>query len=785
MGYSSVVSQNIKNFVQGVSQQPPILRFPEQLEEQINGFSTEVDGLQKRVPSVHLNTLTGLGLGKGSKPLVHFINRDKTEKYMVVFANNTVNIFDLLGNSKTVTVQEDASYLTTSTPRDTLRIMTVADYTFVLNNSVTTAVSSALSPNYFDSQGSMLYVKQGQYGRTFKVWLDGKQVCSHTTPDGSQASQTSQIDTTYIADQINSQLNTNGVATDHQDNWIRIKSNGLIQTADGFNNQALIHFKKSIQRFNLLPVTAPDNYCVKVNGDPSGDSAGSYYVKFDATNSVWVECPCPNIHIALDASTMPHIIVRNADGTFTFKRATWDERKVGDDDSNPYPSFVGHTLSSIFFFRNRLGVSSNENVILSESASYFNMWMTTANDVLDTDCIDVSVTSTKANLINYMAIFSEDLYAFSNDTQFIMRADSVLSPKSSSFAEITQFNSSPDCQPQVAGKNMYFPSERGDFASIKEYYTVQDISQMKNAQNITAHIPNYIPSGVYEIIPSTSENILFCLTNGDTDTLYIYKYLFSDESRVQSSWSKWIFDGEIYGGGFIGACLYLLLQRGSQVTLEVLDFSVDIRDFEATEKYRVYLDQKKVLTGGVFDNVYQTTKFNLRNTYGYTDNTALNHICVITDKGRYIPELSVDSSGCITLEGDYSGKNLIVGEKYTFEIQFTTFYIKQNNNGNISSESNGRTQVKYLHIQYDHSGYFEVLVSFKDGRSYSYQMTSKMIGDQTAILGALVDDTGIFKCPVHAKNDSVTIKLQSDMPLPVAIIGLTWDCTYITKTKGV
>ncbi len=44
---------------------------------------------------------------------------------------------------------------------------------------------------------------------------------------------------------------------------------------------------------------------------------------------------------------------------------------MGDDDSNPYPSFIGHTLSSIFFFRNRLGLSSNENVILSESAEYF------------------------------------------------------------------------------------------------------------------------------------------------------------------------------------------------------------------------------------------------------------------------------------------------------------------------------------------------------------------------------------------------------------------------------
>ena len=112
------------------------------------------------------------------------------------------------------------------------------------------------------------------------------------------------------------------------------------------------------------------------------------------------------------------------------------------------------------------------------------------------------------------------MYAFSNDTQFIIRSDSTLTPKSASPTEITQFNSSPDCQPKVAGKNLYFPSEHGDFTTIREYYTVQDISQMKNAQDITAHVPNYIEAGVYDIVTSTAENVLFCLTNNATDSIY-------------------------------------------------------------------------------------------------------------------------------------------------------------------------------------------------------------------------------------------------------------------------
>lgn len=777
-------SQSIKNFVQGVSQQPPLLRYPEQLEEQLNGFSTEVSGLQKRVPSVHLKTLTGLNLTKGSRPLVHFIDRDRQRRYMVVFTNNTVKIYDMQGNEKTVHI-EDADYLKTATPRDNLRVMTVADYTFVLNNTKVVKLTDEKSPDYFSSQGSMVYVKQGQYGRTYQIWIDGASKCTHTTPNGDAADQTKQIDTNYIADRINEQLNNNGVSTEHHDNWIRIWGNGLVQTADGFNHQALINFKKSIQRFSLLPATAPDNYCVMVKGDPNGDSAGSYYVKYNKDSNVWEECVKPNIQIKFDATTMPHAIIHNADDTFTFKALNWTERKVGDEDSNPNPSFVGHTLTSIFFYRNRLGVSSSENIIMSESGEYFNWWMTTANDLLDTDGIDVPITSTKANLINYMVVFSEDLYAFSNDTQFIIRSDTTLTPKSASPTEITQFNSSPDCQPKVAGKNLYFPSEHGDYTTIREYYTVQDISQMKNAQDITSHVPNYVESGVYDIITSTAENVLFCLTSKATDTIYLYKYLFSNEERIQSSWSKWTVDGEIYGAGFIGSTLYMLIRRGSQVSMESMDFSINIKEFDDAEVYRVYLDQKRIMNNGVYDSTYERTKFNLRELYSYTDNTPLTNVCVVTPQGVFHEHMEVDKDGCVYLDGNYAGQNLIVGEPYEFKAVFTTFYLKKNDNGNISSYSDGRTQLKNLHINYDHTGYMKVNVDYVGGKSYGYAMTSMILGTSSSSLGKMMSETGQFDVPIHKKNDSVTISVVSDKPVPLSIIGLNWDCLYTTKTKGV
>lgn len=773
---AALYSQTIKNLVQGVSQQPSFIRYPEQLEEQVNGFSTEVDGLQKRPPTVFLKKLAALQKGNASNMLVHFVNRDTTEKYMMVFTNNQVYVYDLDGNQHAVAITSGtSSYLATNNPRKDLQVITIADHTFVLNRTKTVKMSSTKSPDN-SGQGTIVVVKNGQYGNTYTI--NGK---GYTTPDGSQSSHVTSIRPERIAASLASAVG-GGAFASH--NYVFLPSKRGATVGDGYGGSAMVAIYDTAQKYTDLPYYAPNGFTVKVKGDPNGGSEGSYYVKYNGDKSVWEECVAPNLPIKIDPHTMPHKLVRNADGTFTFDVIEWDERKVGDDDSNPLPSFVDNTLTNIFFYRNRLGLSSKENIILSESGSYYNWWMTTANDILDTDCIDVPVTSTKVNLINYMVVYMEDLYAFSDDTQFIIRSDATLTPKTASPVEITQFNSSPDCQPVVTGKNLYFATERGTFASIKEYYTLQDVSAMKNAQDISSHVPNYVPQGVYQIVPSTTENILLVLSDGDKKALYVYKYLFSDTTRVQASWSKWVFDGDVIGCGFIGSKLYMLLQRGNHYTLEAMDFSTNIKDND-TEPYRVLLDQKKALTNGVYDDLMEVTTFNLRNTYGYSDDTAWANgvVDVVDSEGVYYPQLKV-TNGKITLDGKFDDMSIIVGSPYLFHIMFSTFYIKQQNTSGTTARAEGRTQLKYINLQYDHSGYFNAKVHQKSGMDFSYAMTSYMLG-VSAKLGEPRDDTGIFRFPVHAKNDEVEISIDSDYPLPLSLIGLTWECMYTTKTRRV
>ncbi|WP_458259914.1 phage nozzle protein, partial [Staphylococcus hominis] len=81
------MSQSIKNLKGGISQQPDILRYPDQGSRQVNGWSSETEGLQKRPPLVFLNTLGDNG-ALGQAPHIHLNNRDEQEQYYAEFTGS-------------------------------------------------------------------------------------------------------------------------------------------------------------------------------------------------------------------------------------------------------------------------------------------------------------------------------------------------------------------------------------------------------------------------------------------------------------------------------------------------------------------------------------------------------------------------------------------------------------------------------------------------------------------------------------------------------------------------
>ena len=92
---------------------------------------------------------------------------------------------------------------------------------------------------------------------------------------------------------------------------------------------------------------------------------------------------------------MPLVIQRTATTTFTVRPFDYRNRDVGDDTTNPMPSFVGGRINKVLFFRNRLALLSGENVVLCRPGTLGipDFFVESALTVGTADPIDISAAS--------------------------------------------------------------------------------------------------------------------------------------------------------------------------------------------------------------------------------------------------------------------------------------------------------------------------------------------------------------------------------------------------------
>ena len=172
-----LLNTSIPNLAQGVSQQPDNLRYPGQCDEQINAWSTVVEGLVKRPNSRFLYD-TGLGADISTNLFSHYVDRDDDNQYLITYdSTNKLKAFDLtavsIGAATLSIYVEDAAaslYLTGATnPVKDLRALTIADSTFLVNKKKTVAKNSTLKTKDLEKD-ALIFVKLGDYEKTYDVF---------------------------------------------------------------------------------------------------------------------------------------------------------------------------------------------------------------------------------------------------------------------------------------------------------------------------------------------------------------------------------------------------------------------------------------------------------------------------------------------------------------------------------------------------------------------------------------------------------------------------------------
>ena len=463
---------------------------------------------------------------------------------------------------------------------------------------------------------------------------------------------------------------------------------------------------EDVQSFSDLPKHGTLNVAYRIVGYPQ-DTGDEYWVKFDMPNNFnistntfiavkgegqWRETLAYGEAFSINPTTMPWVLVRLSNGSFaftpldgvsrswggvTYQPPKWTDRVCGDLETNKTPSFLNPSgvstkkINDIFFYKNRLGLLSEENIIFSESGEYFNFFKTTMTQNLDADPIDIASSSVNVSNLNYAIPFFDRLLLFAENSQFSIIGAENLTAKTASIQLTTNFSAIPEVSPVATGKNVYFPYYKDSYSGIKEYFLNPENGYM-DANEITLNIPKYIEGKIAKLTASDTENTIAVLTKktfGDASVnniLYIYKYLNIGSEKVQGAWSKFLFSpsDRILNIFFKKEILYILTERKEDsysLYLEKIDFQAF--QSKAYLPYMPRLDRMVTIWPDSTYNLSGTT-----NNHDYATNTT-----TITLPLNYSAQLPAIVAGA-SPEVDSSVKLLGNGESYLHASTSGAFY---------------------------------------------------------------------------------------------------------------
>lgn len=742
-----LVTQGIDSLINGVSQQPANMRLPSQCEVQTNCHTTIAAGLEKRPPSNHLAEIISGTLGTA---FLGTINRDVDDRYDVVITNGGLQVFDAeTGEEQTVSAPQGMSYLDTLHADTNIAMVTVADWTFIVNKGKK-VTRTAMSAGDGIGGGGPLNIDAANY-----VVMNPNDTIADDLP----------YPYTFLTTTI-----------------------GVVQAFENLPGGAS----------PAIPGLPSVGDLWHIAGNESNSFSGYWVVRAGA---YWEETCSPVTGMyALNALTMPHALVHNSDGTFTFAPIWWKPSKIGDFSSQPPPSFVNKEIADIFFIRNRLGFLSGENVILSCAGDFNNFWRNTATELLDSDVIDVSVTHTEVSNLNFAVPYVKDLILTSDQTQFVLTGDPTLTPSTASITPTTGYPVSEQVRPVLAGDSVYMVCDNGAYSQVREYY-VAPYQQTNTADDITAHVPRYLPAGLTKLAASTNYEMLFALTPNQPNVLWVYKYFWKNEQEMQQCWGKWVFDSDthILNMQVLDNYLHMVVKRNSGVFIEKINLQSGAIPEDGATGFQIYLDRQAAMRG-TYDSPSNTTQFilpyavisaehaNVRLVTSGQFSTAQG---ALIDPATYA--ISTDGTTgylLVTVPGDYSGHNVYCGMTYTMDYQFSEQFVrKQYTHEAITT---GSLLLRTISLFYTNTAYLQTSVdAYGNGNpdietiipSELSTFTGKTLGESQLLVGSPTFSSGIYQFQIYGRSTDALISIQNDSHLGCNIGSAEWEGFYTNRAR--
>ena len=578
----------------------------------------------------------------------------------------------------------------------------------------------------------------------------------------------------------------------------RIIGNGLYLWSNStFNVEALESdlfniVTDEINDVTELPTSCRDGFIVKVSNSAAVQD-DDYYLKFIGDNSKdgtghWIECTKPEIQYKLDPTSMPYVLTRVSTSSFTVGQwktgstSNWQERGVGDDFTNPAPSFVGKKISKLLYHRDRLVALSDANIIMSQPGDLGNFWNNTALTFSGDDRIDISCSSPSGgvnSLVDGIEI-NTGLVLFSENAQYLFSTDSdKLDPQTAQVYPLSVFNYNTSIHPISLGTSLGFVDNAGKYSRFFEMLNVRRETEPEVVEQ--SKVVSRLLNKNLDIFTNSRENAYILMGKITTNEIFGFRYYNVSGKRLQGAWFKWKFQKNIFHFVIIQDDLYIIFDDRTLVKISLKEKTNSPTSDSYDDTFNIHLDRSTTVASSALSYSSSTdlTSFTLPSYLNEAVDVAAIVLGNNDNRGRYqvVSSTSGNGGNTVTLNGDWTANDIHVGEQYEMKVEFPTIYATSTKNKQVTADTTSSLIVQRIRFNFGDVGQFITkLVRIGKPDFIDTHESSILDAYQANRLPYVGDSSRTI--PVYERNENVNVTLTSTHPSPATLQSMSWEGDY-------
>lgn len=777
---------SFKSLLGGVSQQIPRERLPGQLSVQENMLTDPVTGIRRR-PGLQVRGSVSDFFGTGNNVISQYVEIGSTGYN--IYINSTTGEVVATNQNHVVVDRKQNDYLIAS-DASKIRETTSSGYGWILNTEKVVGLGAVDSSKLNPIHDGYFYIRTGAFMKEYTIDVVKGATSWHftyTTPQGTDPTQVSQSTPEGIATALVALMTANS---------------GFMAVYNVYRDGAYVYITKRIKAPSDTDSTVITSTSGQLYVQPSGnhnipqesdlpaklnDAADGMvmsvglsvksrtYYKWVKAEASWQECG--DYDSASTLTNMPLRYTVSSLGILTLENSVFEGRVAGDDLNNPYPHFVDQVITGISSFQGRLVLLSGAYIALSASNFPLRFMRSTVTSVRDDDPIETGSGSATAASFEYAIQFNKDLILIANTHQAVLPTqNTAITPSNAVVVLTAKQNIDTRSTPQVVGRTLMYGSPVSeDFFGVGELNPSMFTNSQYSPQNLTDHIPRYMPGRCRQIVSSNTANMALFTSTVDHKGVLVHEYLWNGEERPLMAWHHWSFPVEICSMHFSREIIVVALKVGND--LQVCTIDPRVSAFLASGVSRPFLDAYSYVT--VTNNQFTIPTY-LR------DLTKVDDIRLAQSEGDLAGEpigiKSIDTDTWVaTTVRSFPNGNAAVGWKFTSAFAPTPPMMRDRNDVVISTS---HTTILKYDITVQKSGEFYVTVStptetLNEGETSGLTWSSMELG----LNHPKVTDFGTVIVPCRSIAHTTEVLVSTDGTRDLNVIDIEYTLRTVQRRR--